>query len=111
MNHDDFENKLQSLTREVRRPDPTAQWKDEILAGALREAATAKARVLPPRWLMGAWAVAWAAVIVLTFAAPSTSSPSSTMAIETSQPLSVTRPKSAPTLLALNRHLHLDPLP
>ena len=111
MNHDDFENKLQSLTRELRRPDPTAGWKDEILARALREAAPAKSRVLPPRWLMGAWAAAWAAVIVLTFSAPSTTSPSSTTAGETSQPLPVARPKSAPTLLALNRNLQIDPLP
>lgn len=111
MNHDDFENKLQSLTRGLCRPDPTAQWKDEILARALREAEPAKTRVLPPRWLMGAWAAAWAAVIVLTFSAPSTSSPSSTMAIEAPQPLPVARPKSAPTLLALNRNLHIDHLP
>lgn len=111
MNHDNFENKLLSLTREVRRPDPTAGWKDEILVRALREAAPARSRLLPPRWLMGAWAVAWAAVIVLTLAAPGTTSPSSTMVGGSSQPLSVARPKSAPTLLALNRNLHIDPLP
>lgn len=111
MNHDDFENKLQSLTRELRRPDPTAQWKDEILARALREAATAKARVLPPRWLMGAWATAWAAVVALTFSAPSNTPADSPLASETPPPLPVARPESAPTLLALNRNLHLDHLP
>lgn len=111
MNHDDFENKLHSLARELHRPDPTAQWKDEVLARALREAEPAKSRVLPPRWLMGAWAAAWAAVIALTFSAPNTTPPASSGAEVAKLPPAVARPESAPTLLALNRNLQLDHLP
>lgn len=111
MNHDDFENKLLSLTRELHRPDPTAQWKNEILARALREAEPVKSRLLPPRWLMGAWAAAWAAVIALTFSAPNTTSPTSSSAQVAKLPPPVARRESAPTLLALNRNLQLDHLP
>lgn len=111
MNHDDFENKLLSLTRELHRPDLTAQCKDEILARALREAEPTKSRVLPPRWLMGAWAAAWAAVIAFTFSAPNTTPPAASNAEVARLPAPVARPESAPTLLALNRNLQLDHLP
>ncbi|MBX7211984.1 MAG: hypothetical protein K1X78_27005 [Verrucomicrobiaceae bacterium] len=107
MNHDDhFENKLQSLTRELRRPDATAQWKEEILARALREAATAKVRVLPPRWLMGAWAGAWAAVLVLKVAVPQ---PSIQPASSPFTVTSAAKPEpTTETLLAYNRRLTLN---
>lgn len=111
MNHDGFENKLLSLTRELHRPDPTAQWKDDIIARALREAEPAKTRVLPPRWLMGAWAAAWAAVVALTFSAPNTTPPTSSSAEVAKLLPPVAHPESAPTLLALNRNLQLDHLP
>ena len=60
MNDDDFENKLRAITGSLHRPDPTPAWKADILARARREAdAIPVKRMLPPRWLMMAWAAAW----------------------------------------------------
>jgi hypothetical protein len=69
--NDDFEKKLLTLTGALRRPDPTPAWKGDILARARREAeAIPMKRMLPPRLLMLAWAAAWAAIALLSFATP-----------------------------------------
>lgn len=57
---DDFEWKLARLTSSLRRPDPTAAWKGEILARA-----QARSPLLPPRWLAIPLATAWALIFVL----------------------------------------------
>jgi hypothetical protein len=66
--NDDFEKKLLAMTAAVRRDDPTLAWKADILARARQEAGGT--RLLPPRVLMAAWAVAWAAIVLLTIATP-----------------------------------------
>jgi hypothetical protein len=73
MNDDAFEKKLESLAGELPRPDPTPQWKADILARARREAAVSTAtprRILPPRWLMTVWCTAWAVIAMLHFSTP-----------------------------------------
>jgi anti-sigma-K factor RskA len=107
-NDDEFEKKLQSLTSALHRPDPTPEWKADILARAMREADAARQKrtLLPPRWLMVTWGTAWAAIVVLNFAAPQTS-------IQTGSP-QIAAPSAAPggpaaqTLLAYNRQLNLS---
>jgi hypothetical protein len=69
---DDFEQKLIALTRVLRdtaQPDPTPAWKHDILARAHREAAAARPPG-PPRLLVAGWALAWAAIILLTLSTP-----------------------------------------
>jgi len=66
--NDDFEKKLLAMTAAVRRDDPTPGWKTDILAQARREAG--RTGLTPPRLLMAAWAVAWAAIVLLTIATP-----------------------------------------
>ncbi|QIF05269.1 hypothetical protein [Roseimicrobium sp. ORNL1] len=78
MNDDAFEKKLESLAGAMPRPDPTPQWKAEILARARREAeasAVTPRRVLPPRWLMTVWCTAWVAIALLRFSTPADSTP------------------------------------
>jgi len=70
MNEDDFEKKLRALAGDLRASDQTALWKAEILGRARREARAA--RLAPPRALMIAWGAAWAAIVLLTVAAPKT---------------------------------------
>lgn len=73
MNDDAFEKKLESLAGDLPRPDPTPQWKADILARARREAAggtSASQRILPPRWLMMVWCAAWAGIAVLHLSTP-----------------------------------------
>ncbi len=64
----DFETRLQGL-----RPKALPEaWRAEILERA-RSAASARprrARLLPPRWLMAGWSLAWAATLVLHLASP-----------------------------------------
>jgi hypothetical protein len=77
MNDDPFEQKLRKLTGHLSRPDPTQEWKADILARALREARpVARNRALPPRWLVACWSVAWLAILALHFTAPSNPDPS-----------------------------------
>lgn len=103
MNDDDFETKLHAATSVSRRPDPTAAWKADILARARREAdATAKARLLPPRWLMLGWAAAWVAVIGLNL-----TSPKAEPQVALSPPID-SKPTPAPTLLAYHKNLNLS---
>lgn len=74
MNDDTFEKKLESLAGALPRPDPTPQWKADILARARREADAGAAtphRMLPPKWLMTVWCTAWAVIAVLHFSTPS----------------------------------------
>lgn len=123
MNDDAFEKKLESLAGAMPRPDPTPQWKADILARARREAAnvtatpttaTAAHRVLPPRWLMTVWCSAWAVIVFLHFSKPADTTTTASWA--TVQPVDTKRtPQTAPetqhvgasslTLLALNREL------
>ncbi len=108
MNDDDFEKKLQSLTSALHRPDPTPAWKAGILARAMREADVTRPKrtLLPPRWLMVTWGTAWAAVVLLNFAAPQTS-------IQTASPEVIatapdTNAPASETLMAYNRQLNLS---
>jgi hypothetical protein len=121
MNDDAFEKKLESLAGAMPRPDPTPQWKAEILARARREAGnvtatpattTAPRRVLPPRWLMTVWCTAWAMIAFLHFSKPAdtTASWAPVQLVETKRATSSeARPhtdvSSSLTLLALNREL------
>lgn len=112
MNDDDFEKKLQALTRALRRPDPTAAWKADILSQARREAgASPHVRTLPPRWLMLSWAAAWIAIVALEFTSPQFSDSDATL----NQPPMAQTPlntKSAkadlPALIAFHSHLNLN---
>ncbi len=77
MNEDPFEKKLASLAHAMKSPDPTPGWKTDILGRARREAAGASAtspRTAPPRWLLAAWGVAWALVLLMHFTAPASAS-------------------------------------
>jgi hypothetical protein len=123
MNEDAFEKKLESLAGAVPRPDPTPQWKADILARARREAATVTAspsntttprRVLPPRWLMTVWCTAWAVIAFLHFSKPSDTGTTASWSV--AQLVEAKRtPETGPqtqhagasplTLLALNREL------
>ncbi|RBP35183.1 hypothetical protein DES53_1259 [Roseimicrobium gellanilyticum] len=121
MNDDAFEKKLESLAGALPRPDPTPQWKADILARARREAnadvgsaTTTSApahRRLPPRWLMTVWCAAWAVIALLHFSTPAdTTSYQSTQLVETKravEPRSSTDATDASslTLLAFHREL------
>ena len=67
MNDQDFEDKLRALTGALRRPDPTAGWKSEILARA-----RSGAQVRTPRWLLLGLGMAWACSAVLRISTPDT---------------------------------------
>jgi len=76
---DDIESKLSSLHF---YPLPTV-WREELLARL--ESSTPQPRQAPPLWLTFGWGLAWAAVIVLHFSAPTRSpreSPTSTISAE-----------------------------
>lgn len=109
MNDDAFEQKLRKLTGHLSRPDPTPEWKAEILARALREARpVAQNRALPPRWLLACWSVAWLAILALHFTAPSNPDP---WAGQTAASHSAPSPEATSgvmTLLALQHQLQLD---
>lgn len=71
MNDHELERKLRALTGALKRPDPTHDWKADILARARREAsAIPMRRTLPPRWLMAGWAAAWIAIVAMNFSMP-----------------------------------------
>lgn len=108
MNDDDFEKKLRSLTCALHRPDPTPEWKADILARALREtdAARPKRTMLPPRWLVVTWGAAWAAVLVLNFATPRSLTHSGSSQAIASTPKS--KAPASQTLLAYKRQLNLS---
>jgi hypothetical protein len=105
MKDEEFEDKLQSLTSALHRPDPTPAWKADILGRALREADVVRPkRALPPRWLMVTWGTAWAAIVVLNLAAPQTPVQSgSSQGIATAPD---TKPPASETLMAYNRQLN-----
>jgi hypothetical protein len=110
MNDDPFEQKLRRITGHLSRPDPTPEWKAEILARALQEARpVAPNRALPPRWLVACWSLAWLAILALHFSAPSNPDPSSPGQTAASQ--SAPSPEATSgvmTLLALQQQLQLD---
>jgi hypothetical protein len=68
MNDQEFEDRLRALTGTLRRPDPTAEWKTEILARA-----RTRATVHTPRWLVLGLSTAWLCIVVLRIATPNTS--------------------------------------
>jgi hypothetical protein len=116
MNDDAFEQKLESLAGALPRPDPTPQWKADILARARREAdaeAATPRRTLPPRWLMTVWCTTWAVIAVLHFSTPSDTaaiSEHSTQLVEAKQsaragPGAHSTDFSSLTLLAFHREL------
>lgn len=108
MNDDEFENKLRALTSALVRPDPTPAWRDDIVTRALRDAQRGRARLtLPPRWLLAGWGAAWAAALVLHFAAPRSSPPPGTARVDVTRK---TKSPNANALVAYDRqlHLHLD---
>ena len=113
MNDDDFENKLRAITGSLHRPDPTPAWKADILARARREAdAIPVKRMLPPRWLMMAWAAAWVAILAMNFFTQRdgtsdialTSSP----APKHTSPDLTTPQAGLPALIAFHQHLNLN---
>ena len=113
MNDDEFEKKLRALTSALRRPDPTAAWKSDILARARREALVIPMqRALPPRWLMLSWAAAWVAICVLHFTAPAEVTPPSAAAMASTDPdhpsLDVSPSASPQTLVAWQRRMDLN---
>ena len=57
---DDFERKLTRLTANLWRPNPTAAWREEILARAQSGIC-----LRPPRWLAIPLATAWALIFLL----------------------------------------------
>lgn len=68
MNDHDFETRLQSL-----RPSVLPHgWRAEILEQARAAAAKQPRRsaLLPPRWLVTGWGLAWAATFLLHLATP-----------------------------------------
>lgn len=76
MNDEEFEKKLQALTRALQRPDPTPAWKADILARARCEAKPSSSRrLLPPRWLMLSWGAAWVAIAWMSFTTPQSADP------------------------------------
>lgn len=109
MNDDAFEQKLRKLTGHLSRPDPTPEWKAEILARALREARpSAPNRALPPRWLVACWCVAWLAILALHFTASSNPDPWAGRT-EDRQSAQAPSPGTPPmSLLALQHQLQLD---
>lgn len=114
MNDDDFENKLRALTGALQRPDPTPDWKADILARARLEAnAIPMKRKLPPRWLMLGWAAAWVAIIAMNVAAPQDAASDFAMNLTVptvkQPPSGITPPQGdLPALIAFHRHLNLN---
>ena len=114
MNDDDFEKKLQALTRALRRPDPTAAWKADILSQARREAgASPHVRTLPPRWLMLSWAAAWIAIVALEFTSPQFTDSDATlnqppMAQEQTPHNTKSAKADLPALIAFHSRLNLN---
>jgi hypothetical protein len=115
MNDDAFEKKLESLAGAMPRPDPTPEWKADILARARREAGTSAApprRILPPRWLMTVWCTAWVAIALMRFSTPadSTASRSAPQLVEAKRATEAdahahSTASSSLTLLAFHREL------
>lgn len=112
MNDDEFEKKLRALTGGLRRSDPTPGWKAGILARARREAdATPINRMLPPRWLVFAWAAAWVAILAMNFTAPQETTPRATHDLAAAQSINV--PAASPrgdssALLAFHQRMNLN---
>jgi hypothetical protein len=111
--NDDFEEKLLRAASASRRGDPTPAWKADILA---RARSAAGKRSGPPRVLVAAWAMAWAAIVLLTFATPrgADESPVSNVARSSAgqqQEAGENNPLTTPTLIALERQYHLNDLP
>jgi hypothetical protein len=109
MKDDPFEQKLRRITGHLSRPDPTPEWKAEILARALREARPSAAnRALPPRWLVACWSVAWLAILALHFSAPSNPDPSPGQTAARHSAPSPEATSGVMTFLALQQQLQLD---
>lgn len=112
MNDDAFEEKLHALTGGLHRPDPTAEWKADILARARREAdGFALQRKLPPRWLMLGWAGAWAAILLMNLSVPSHLAPQTGHSVAASQPAparAAPADASEQTLLAFHQRMNLN---
>lgn len=108
MNDDAFEQKLSKLTGHLSRPDPTPEWKEEILARALRKARSSAAnRALPPRWLVACWSVAWLAILALHLTAPSNPDPSPGQTADSRIAPSPAATDGPMTFLALQHQLDL----
>lgn len=106
MNDDEFEDKLRALTSALGRPDPTPAWRADIVTRALRDAQRGGARqTLPPRWLLAGWAAAWAAALVLHFAAPRSSPLPGTARVDMTRQ---TKSPTATALVAYDHQLHLN---
>lgn len=120
MNGDDFEKKLEALTGALRRPDPTPQWKADILARARREAdgspaPTPARRLLPPTWLMATWGAAWVLIVGLYLSMPHSggqAGPSASATTAAVAPPAEPKPRTsadsqAESLIAYQSHLNL----
>lgn len=68
MNNDALEDKLRALASQLQRPDPTPEWKAEILARAAQ--ARTKAAPRTPRWLLATLGAAWVLIAALRLSTP-----------------------------------------
>ena len=107
MNDNELEQKLRALTDTLRRPDPTPEWKADILSRALREASPIPIhRTLPPRWLMAGWAAAWILVIAMNVSMPQDATQ---QLIGSRSPHDATPPDvEAPLLIAFQQRQNLN---
>ena len=109
--NDEFESRIEHLARIVSMYDKTPQWKADILAKARNEArAIPMRRLLPPMWLVFAWAAAWVGICLFGWSAHSLSQEvaraiPSTIPLETSSQISTEL--LSHQLLTLKNHLTL----
>ena len=68
MNDDAFEDRLRALASQLQRPDPTPEWKAEILSRAAQARTHAAPRT--PRWLLATLGAAWVLIVLLRFTTP-----------------------------------------
>lgn len=69
MNDDEFEGKLRALTAKFTRPDPSGEWKADILTQA--RLSRQKPLPRPPRLLLAVLGAAWLLIAILRFTTPS----------------------------------------
>ena len=110
--NDEFESRIEQLARIVPMYDKTPQWKAEILAKARNEArAVPMRRLLPPMWLVFAWAAAWVGICLFGWNAHSLSQEVA-RAIPSTSPLDPSSQISTELLshqlLTLKNHLTLQ---
>jgi hypothetical protein len=110
--NDEFELRIETLARNIRRQDPTPAWKADILAKARREARVVPFRTfLPPRWFALGWAAAWTAIGLLGWSTHKTSQQLARAIPSTGHaqpPFSSSDESLTAQLSAFEKHLNLD---